>query len=87
MRYVEAKLEIEKRDEMYRFYLTDALKAVAENTARLVGGTVMNYRYKDISTPVMYGADNDGEQNEDDNSEEKAQEIISRLKRKLRGGK
>ena len=79
MRYVEAKLEQEKRDDTYRVFVTDALKAVAENTARLVGGTVMTHRYKEISAPVVDDTDTD--------SKQKSQEIINRIKSKLKGGK
>lgn len=35
----------------YRFYITDALKMVAENTARLNGGMSPSKRYYEIVVP------------------------------------
>lgn len=35
----------------YRFYVTDGLKIIAENTAHLVNGTVFNISYRDIINP------------------------------------
>lgn len=34
--------------KMYRFYVTDALKAIAENTMRFNGGREMTVRYADL---------------------------------------
>ena len=38
MRYVVARWRIADRQEACRIYVADALKAIAENTARTVGG-------------------------------------------------
>lgn len=34
-----------------RFYLSDGLKAIADNTARMFGGQTLNKRYADIVLP------------------------------------
>lgn len=34
-----------------RFYFSDALKALTENTARMFGGQTLNKRYADIILP------------------------------------
>lgn len=36
---------------MFRVYVTDALKAISGNTARLAGGSVMEKRYLDVVEP------------------------------------
>lgn len=48
MRYVEAKLEIQRHDEAYRIYLTDALQTISENVSKLTGGQYMTKRFADV---------------------------------------
>lgn len=52
MRYVEAKLKEKQRNETYRIYVTDALKFIAENTAKFAGGSYMSSRYNDLLRPA-----------------------------------
>ena len=35
----------------YRVYVTDALRLIAENTAKFVGGNILNMRYLDTIRP------------------------------------
>lgn len=52
MRYVTAKVAKESEEVAYRFYITEALKIIGENTARVVeGGKALTVSYKDIVTP------------------------------------
>lgn len=51
MRYVEARLKQQQQDETYRIYVTDALKAISESTAKFAGGQYMNIRYADNKQP------------------------------------
>jgi hypothetical protein len=44
-------LKSKRDDELFRVYVTDALKSIAGNTARFNGGTEMNTRFKDILDP------------------------------------
>lgn len=37
--------------EVYRIYVTDALRVVAENTAKFVGGRSIEKRYIDVIEP------------------------------------
>lgn len=37
----------------YRVYVTDALRLIAENTAKFVGGNVLNMRYLDTIRPEI----------------------------------
>lgn len=37
--------------EVYRIYVTDALRVVAENTAKFVGGRSIERRYIDVVKP------------------------------------
>lgn len=39
----------EYKDELYRIYLTDSLKIIAENTAKFVGGKSLTKRYFDMT--------------------------------------
>ena len=40
---------LKRQDEkIYRIYVTDALKAMVENTSRFAGGTVIKTRYCDL---------------------------------------
>lgn len=50
--------ERQKR-EVLHIYITDALKVIAENTARFAGGNVINVRYHDIlhPKPIQSAAD------------------------------
>lgn len=41
----------EQEDKAYRVYVTDALKAAAENTAKYAGGNYIKTRYIDIIDP------------------------------------
>lgn len=46
-----ALIKQQEKDEAFRAYVTDALKAIAENTSRIAGGTVMKSRYMDLIDP------------------------------------
>lgn len=70
MRYVPIRLERERRDEAYRIYLTDTLKIISENTAKL-GGNAVSIRFYDI----IHGGTNQ-------KAEKTSEEIISELVRK-----
>jgi hypothetical protein len=55
VRYVAARLEANEKqrlhDERINIYITDALKALAENTARAFGGSTLSVRYADLAFP------------------------------------
>lgn len=70
-------LRKENDEKVFRAYVTDALKAIAENTARFAGGSYMQARFASIAG---YGS---GKKD----APEKVQteeEIISRISGKLR---
>lgn len=46
-----ARLNEKVRNDAYRIYVTDALRIVAENTARYAGGNYIKARYADIIEP------------------------------------
>ena len=46
-----ARLNEKSRNDAYRIYVTDALRIVAENTARYAGGNYIKARYADIIEP------------------------------------
>ena len=60
-------------DTALKVYITDALKAVVENTSKLAGGVTMRKRFSDLINDVP----------EEEGSEEKAEEIKNRMKEKL----
>lgn len=39
------------QEQAYRVYVTDALKAITENTAKYAGGSYMKARYYDAENP------------------------------------
>ena len=48
MRYAMARFNQHQRDLAYRIYVTDCLRMVAENTAKLSQGTYTATRFYDI---------------------------------------
>jgi len=48
---VNALIDHKVKDEMYRVYITDALKTITENTAKIAGGSSMKRRWFDIVNP------------------------------------
>ena len=44
-------LKKQAKEKAYRIYVTDALKAIAENTAKHFGGSYMKNRYYDAENP------------------------------------
>lgn len=51
LRYCVARLNEREKTEAYRIYVTDALRVVAENTARFASGNYIKARYADIIEP------------------------------------
>ena len=51
MRYVLAQYRREQEDKAYRFYVTDALRLISENTASSVGGKYITARFADVIAP------------------------------------
>lgn len=47
MRYVDSRLKEKQREIAYRIYVTDALKILTTNSARMAGGSVLSVRYYD----------------------------------------
>ena len=47
-----ARLDEKARNDAYRIYVTDALRVVAENTARYAGGNYIKARYADMVEPI-----------------------------------
>lgn len=41
-------LKKQMREKAYRIYVTDALKAITENTAKYAGGSYIKHRYLDL---------------------------------------
>ena len=79
-----SRLKKISEEEAYKVYITDALKAVSENTGRLVKeGVAMKSRFIDLI------ADNKSAEDPDIDDNEKAREIISNMRKKLKklGGK
>ena len=51
MRYCLAKYKDRQDRLVYRVYVTDALRIIAENTAKNVGGSYLQARYADFAIP------------------------------------
>lgn len=65
-----------QEEKLYRMYVTDALKAITENTQNFAGGVTLNKRYIDLIT-----RDKEPEDAEKEGME--ANEIVDRITQKL----
>ena len=66
-----AYFQKEQQEKMYKIYITDSLKMIAENTAKAHGGSYLNSRFIDIIEPGK-------------EETRTAEEVIDDLKEKLR---
>ena len=65
MRYVLARWRTADRDEACRIYYADALKAIADNTSKMVqGGVCRNMRLYEIIRPDLVEAPDERTQEE-----------------------
>ena len=51
MRYAIARYESQQRDLVYRIYVTDCLRIISENTAKMGGESYITAKYEDIINP------------------------------------
>ena len=51
MRYATARFNQHQRDFAYRIYVTDCLRIISENTAKMCGGSYMKAKLADIINP------------------------------------
>lgn len=52
MQHCMAYIESVYDERRYRAYITDALMALTENTARYAGGRIMGKRWRDVYKPI-----------------------------------
>ena len=69
MRYAMARYKSQQRDLAYRIYVTDCLRIISENTAKLVCGSYITAKFADIINPTPV---------DDRTGEEIAADIINR---------
>ena len=70
MRYVASRYEEYQREEAYRICVSDTLRLMGENVARIAQGKYYNYRYFDFAHKPQ-------------KEEQTAEEVISRIKQGL----
>lgn len=63
----------EQEEKAYRIYITDGIKVLVDNTARIAGGAVLNKRYIDMVEPK-------------EEETRTAKDVIDGIKKKFRGG-
>ena len=51
MRYAMARYQSQQRDLAYRIYVTDCLRIISENTAKMGGGSYITAKFVDIINP------------------------------------
>ena len=51
MRYAIARFNQHRRDLAYRFYVSECLRIIGENTAKVGGGSYMTAKFEDIISP------------------------------------
>lgn len=62
MRYVDSRLKEKQREIAYRIYVTDALKILTTNTARMAGGSELTVRYHDAVMNAEHPDDRSGDE-------------------------
>ena len=55
MRYAMARFNQHQRDLAYRIYVTDCLRIISENTAKMGGGSYISVKFADIINPKPAG--------------------------------
>lgn len=73
--YMTQEIRKEAAEMRYRFYITDCLKAITQNTANINGGIVMKVNYSEIANSSESRAPKEPEKT----AEEIVDEIISEL--------
>lgn len=51
MRYAMARYQSQQRDLAYRIYVTECLRMISENTAKMGGGSYITAKFPDIINP------------------------------------
>lgn len=51
MRYAMARYQSQQRDLAYRIYVSDCLRIISENTAKMFGGSYITAKLADIINP------------------------------------
>ena len=51
MRYATARFNQHQRDLAYRIYVSDCLRIISENTAKIGGGSYITAKFSDIINP------------------------------------
>ena len=51
MRYAMARYQSQQRDLAYRIYVSDCLRIISENTAKIGGGSYITAKIADIINP------------------------------------
>ena len=69
MRYAMARYQSQQRDLAYRIYVSDCLRIISENTAKMGGGSYITAKLADIINPKLV---------DDRTGEEIAADIIKR---------
>lgn len=72
---MEARCELYEREEAYRFYVSDAAKALTENVANIFGGKYMDERYQEKVNKSISA------------ETRTAEEVIADIRRKLSEGR
>ena len=54
MRYATARFNQHQRDLAYRIYVTDCLRIISENTAKIGGGSYITAKFADIINPKQF---------------------------------
>lgn len=77
MRYANTRFREKQREKAYRIYVSENLRMIAENTAKMGGGSYMTATLADIlnENPT-----------EPQNADFEPGEISAKIKSKLRGG-
>lgn len=77
MRYVSSRIDTKLNDDIYRFYVTNALKILTSNTAKFAGGSELVKTYREIIYPE------ENQQQTEEQAKKEEQDVIAKMKAKI----
>lgn len=80
MRYVTARYREYRRELAYRIYVSEALRTITENTARIGGGSYIRARFEDVISPAR------GTESDTRTHDEVVAHVLGKLREVREGG-
>lgn len=72
-------LKKQEKESFFRAYVTEALQAIVNNTAKFAGGTIIKKSYTEILQEIRGLSSGSSEESEEKEPEETAEDVIARI--------